>query len=62
MKRKKAYVCGKKGEKEMEIIVVIVFAILAIKETRKERKNPGYKSWMGSNEHSWDWWRGRRGL
>lgn len=46
----------------MEIIVVIVFAILAIKETRKERKNPGYKSWMGSNEHSWDWWRGRRGL
>lgn len=57
MKRKKAYVCGKKGENEMEIIVVIVFAILAIKETRKAKKDPGYKSWMDDDDNSWDQWR-----
>ena len=28
------------------IIIVIVAFILAIKETRKERKHPGYRSWM----------------
>ena len=55
MKRKKAYVCGKKGEKEMEIIVVIVFAILAIKETMKAKKDPGYKSWMDDSPDWW-WW------
>lgn len=30
----------------MEIIVIIVFAILAIIEGRKEKRNPGYRSWM----------------
>lgn len=39
----------------MEIIVVIIFAILAIKETRKEKNNPGYKSWMDDSPDWW-WW------
>ena len=36
-----------KGGKTMYwIIIVIVAVIMAIKETRKERKHPGYRSWM----------------
>lgn len=31
------------------IIVVIVFAVITIKETRKERKHPGYRSWMSDD-------------
>lgn len=30
----------------MEIIVIIVFAILAIRERRKEKRDPTYRSWM----------------
>ena len=30
----------------MEVIVIIVFAILAIIEGRKERRDPTYRSWM----------------
>lgn len=45
------------------IIIVIVAFVMAIGETRKERKHPGYRSWMDSRgEHSWDRWRGRRGV
>lgn len=39
------------------IIVVIVFAVLAAKETRKAKKDPGYKSWMDDDDNSWDQWR-----
>ncbi len=28
------------------IIIVIVAFVIAISETRKERKRPGYRSWM----------------
>lgn len=38
----------------MEIIVIIVFAILAIIEGRKEKRDPTYRSWMSDGSHSWD--------
>ncbi len=41
------------------IIIVIVFAIIAVKETRKERKHPGYRSWISDDSecsHKYDWW------
>ncbi len=28
------------------IFIVIVFAIITAREMHKERKNPGYRSWM----------------
>lgn len=41
------------------IIIVIVFGIIAIRETRKERKHPGYRSWMSDDSNrreQWWWW------
>lgn len=41
------------------IFIVIVFAIMAAKETRKERKHPSYRSWMSDDSgrrSSCDWW------
>ena len=37
------------------VIVVIVFAVLAAKETRKKRSDPDYKSWMDDSP-DWRWW------
>mgnify|MGYP007056173973 FL=1 len=47
------------------IFIVIVFAIMAVRETRKCRKDPGYRSWMDDDttrtfhrpgKDQWWWW------
>lgn len=40
----------------MEIIAIIVFAILAIIEGRKEKRDPTYRSWMTRGDSHWDHW------
>ena len=32
------------------ILIVIAFAIMAIREGRKEKRNPGYRSWMTDDD------------
>lgn len=41
------------------IIIVIIAAILSIREGRKEKEHPGYRSWMSDNSQAkdqWWWW------
>jgi hypothetical protein len=40
-------------------IVIIAFVYVAYIEYRKEKKHPGYRSWMDHDYHGWDQWRVR---
>lgn len=59
VEKSRIFAARKETETMYWIIVVIVFAIIAVKETRKERKNAGYRSWMSDDSgcsHKYDWW------
>ena len=43
----------------VEMIVIAIFAIIIIREVRKEKKDPNYHSWMDDNDNSH---RGQNGL
>ena len=43
------------------ILIVIAFAIMAVREGRKEKRNPGYRSWMTDGHYTnWWWWRNNK--
>ena len=39
------------------IAIVILFFFLTVRDRIREKRHPGYRSWMDDDDNAWDQWR-----
>ena len=54
-----AYICRQKGNLNIMywIAIVILFFFLTVRDRIREKRHPGYRSWMDDDDNAWDQWR-----